>query len=496
MRAKEFLLEYNRDITARNPVYKDKLMNRLYNEYKSYMAGSYDRLQTTGSDWYHRRVRNMDKFINNVKTYNTLADGGPQLPPSLVLEITQQLQDTITSVVQFIEDADPTSHKQYTEWLVRGYISALFNRLEDVTSSAADFLNKFHKLKVHKKLPPEIADINRIKTRDQYKKARKIIITVFNREFQLDPLPEGKTKLIKELQNVKIVVPTDKAAACYWGEGTEWCTAVVPGRHPAGYTHNLFDDYKSGNLYVLIPKNPKHDGEKYQLFFDESLRVDRDDEEFVDEHNNEMDLRLIFDRFGDELRDWLVNIDENAEEYIMNRVDLVDLQIIEKLLKETGKFILEYAYNQVNELSSQFSGEEPKGDQQYIDNIKDIVKPTRAAEFRNLRTRQVNPLPPPHTNLQFSLFRDSFHFDIPRFPLLVASAIVLQSSHLGRPLDAEVKKRTVALQFLPLQMQRWVEKTLRVVPDRHENYKVVVKTERERGFLPAKDPAQDFYDIG
>jgi hypothetical protein len=51
-------------------------------------------------------------------------------------------------------------------------------------------------------------------------------------------------------------------AACYYGQGTRWCTACK--------NNNMYDYYTKGNkpLYIIIPRQQAYPGEKYQFHFE------------------------------------------------------------------------------------------------------------------------------------------------------------------------------------------------------------------------------------
>jgi hypothetical protein len=69
----------------------------------------------------------------------------------------------INEVLKFFEDADPTANKQYTEWIIRRFIDGGIRYLEDVDSTVAENLAIYHELKVRRKIPPELMDINKFK---------------------------------------------------------------------------------------------------------------------------------------------------------------------------------------------------------------------------------------------------------------------------------------------------------------------------------------------
>lgn len=166
-----------------------------------------------------------------------------------------------------IEAADPSTNKKYTQWMARQFANGSERALEDVTSTLADYVAKFHKLNTRKKLPPGENDINR------YKSAAHLYQVMDRYEDPVDD-DDGKGKARKEYEDadVTVVVPEDEAAACRYGRQTRWCTAAVHGS-------NYFNEYnKDGPLYILIPKHPKTEGEKYQLHFDSYQYMDRNDD--------------------------------------------------------------------------------------------------------------------------------------------------------------------------------------------------------------------------
>ena len=215
MRYKE-LLEYKRDITANN--LGEKFLSRLEND------------NSVDSDY------------------------------DLDLSDESELQEFISRKLEQVEKADPTPNKQYTEWLVRRYIDGSISRFEDALSTWADFLHEYHTLKIHRQLPQQIADINRFKGRDSALRLMLRINTLYD-EFQTarnekEVMPKGDAKEILNNSEVRIIIPEDQKAACYYGQGTRWCTAAK--------NNNMYDNY-DWPLFILVPKNPTHEGEKYQV---------------------------------------------------------------------------------------------------------------------------------------------------------------------------------------------------------------------------------------
>ena len=254
MRYKE-LLEYKRDITANN--LGEKFLSRLEND------------NSVDSDY------------------------------DLDLSDESELQEFISRKLEQVEKADPTSNNQYTEWLVRRYIDGSISRFEDALSTWADFLHEYHTLKIHRQLPQQIADINRFKGRDSALRLMLRINTLYD-EFQTarnekEVMPKGDAKEILNNSEVRIIIPNDEASACYYGQGTRWCTAAK--------NNNMFGGYSSHNhpLFILLPKNPTHDGEKYQVHLLENEWMDEEDTEVgaqeVIERFSNTDLKSVFEKY-------------------------------------------------------------------------------------------------------------------------------------------------------------------------------------------------------
>jgi hypothetical protein len=254
MRYKE-LLEYKRDITANN--LGEKFLSRLEND------------NSVDSDY------------------------------DLDLSDESELQEFISRKLEQVEKADPTPNKQYTEWLVRRYIDGSISRFEDALSTWADFLHEYHTLKIHRQLPQQIADINRFKGRDSALRLMLRINTLYD-EFQTarnekEVMPKGDAKEILNNSEVRIIIPNDEASACYYGQGTRWCTAAK--------NNNMFGGYSSHNhpLFILLPKNPTHDGEKYQVHLRENEWMDEEDTEVgaqeVIERFSNTDLKSVFEKY-------------------------------------------------------------------------------------------------------------------------------------------------------------------------------------------------------
>ena len=99
-------------------------------------------------------------------------------------------------------------------------------------------------------------DINRVMQRTKGEMSKAIHDNADNIELLLDN------------ENWKILIPKSYEASCYWGSGTEWCTATRE-------TDEHYNRYTSqGPLYINIRKK---DGEKFQFHFPSHQLMDKYD---------------------------------------------------------------------------------------------------------------------------------------------------------------------------------------------------------------------------
>ena len=206
-----------------------------------------------------------------VKT--NLSQGMPLTP-----EIQEQIVDYLLTS---FEEVDPTSNNEYVQWLSKVYANEPI-KLEDVRSNGADWLDTYHKLKKHRLLPTELKDIGRLSFRTLGDIAVNPAYTDKLTAAVDKTVNKGTANEVYNDAEIRVIHPEDEAAACYYGQGTQWCTAASK--------NNMFKDYASeGELYILIPKQPTYAGEKYQLHFESSS--------FMNERDIPIDMVELFKRF-------------------------------------------------------------------------------------------------------------------------------------------------------------------------------------------------------
>ena len=229
MRAREYLIEYNRQKTEQN--YGDKIV----------------------------MIARRDTTI-----------------PAEVRKQADNLQ-LVDIVISQLEKADPTRNKEYTQGLAKLYVNGGL-KMEDATSTLADYLTKFHKLKIKRMIPSPRNDFLGYKHVGDFMS----VVDEYPDPDAKEETNRGQAKEIYNDADVRVIQPEDQAAACYYGQGTRWCTAAK--------NNNQFDYYASDSpLYIVIPKKPTHPGEKYQIHFDSG--------QFMDENDYEADMDAVVDRY-------------------------------------------------------------------------------------------------------------------------------------------------------------------------------------------------------
>ena len=226
------------------------------------------------------------EFLREYTRQQTTQNWGQKLVTSakrdttIPAEFRRQGQDEelIDMVLSQLESADPTKNKEYTQGLAKLYANGGL-KMEDAASTLSDYLAKFHKLKVKKMIPSPRNDFMRYQNiADFY----GVVDEYPDPDENAREVNKGRVIEYYNDDQVRIVLPQDEAAACYYGQGTRWCTAAK--------NNNMFDTYAGrGSLYIIIPKHPKHKGEKYQLHFEEN--------QYMDENDNPVTIEAIVQRF-------------------------------------------------------------------------------------------------------------------------------------------------------------------------------------------------------
>jgi hypothetical protein len=220
--------------------------------YNQLILLEYDRSKTAAA--YGEKllaVAVTDKWF--VQQYNSALPGGN------IKEIAKTNPEKVLDyLLTWIERGDPTPNKEYSQSIAKMYSNGL-SKLEDVASTLADYLTKFDRLKRRKKILPPRNDFNR------YRDLESFYDVVDEYPDEEEAKPSEVKQNVKELyrdSKLIVTIPQDVEAACYYGQGTRWCTA--------GKNNNMYDYYTKGNkpLYIIIPRQQAYPGEKYQFHFE------------------------------------------------------------------------------------------------------------------------------------------------------------------------------------------------------------------------------------
>jgi hypothetical protein len=178
-----------------------------------------------------------------------------------------------------IELADPTKNKQYVPWIIRNYVNNPSLKFEDAITKVTEPLQKFFKLVNKKQIPAPNNDIGRIKDLAGLVQVVDQHPDVVDEPKDVD---RGQAKPYYQDADIRVLIPEDQTAACYYGQGTKWCTA--------GKENNMFNRYnKEGEMYIILPKKPSYAGEKYQFHFQTK--------QFMNEKDHRVNLTELRNRY-------------------------------------------------------------------------------------------------------------------------------------------------------------------------------------------------------
>jgi len=234
MRARHFITEYSREKTAQ--VHGANILSAL------------NKNKTPGRD---------------LDVWNLMSN----TEDAMNLYNDQERADFMNKVMAQIEQGDPTKNKEYSQWIARMYSRGGYE-LEDIKSTLRDTLETYHTLKIKKKLEDQDKQI------DKFKSFNELITRVKQYpEIQDDaPTDKGDAKEIYKDSEIRVLVPKNVEAACYYGQGTRWCTAAK--------NNNMFKlYYEQGDIYIIIPLKAKNPGEKFQFHFHSGQFMDIEDRE-------------------------------------------------------------------------------------------------------------------------------------------------------------------------------------------------------------------------
>jgi len=199
--------------------------------------------------------------------------GGNKLGVSFQEAAKKDPARVLDAILAVLEQGDPTRNKEYTQAIAKMYGNGQ-SKAEDIVSTLADYLAKFDKLKRRKKIQPPRNDFNRYRNLEDFMD----VVDEYPNE-EVEDKPEEKKNTTELYRDAKLIVlvPHDVEAACYYGQGTRWCTA--------GKNNNMYDYYTRGDrpLYIVIPRQQAYPGEKYQFHFETGQFMNEQDRQIGEE---------------------------------------------------------------------------------------------------------------------------------------------------------------------------------------------------------------------
>lgn len=161
----------------------------------------------------------------------------------------------------------------YLEWTIISYINGGIRSYEDIKTRLQPAIVDFNKL-IQKRVlsqgvsgQPWTNESNILNycgligctIKGRQRGGLEELLRKYEKHLQRDVSEEGRMEPFYDGETVRIYAPTTVQQSVYYGRGTTWCTAATKAA-------NAFEEYfELGPMYIIIPKNPTHKGEKYQL---------------------------------------------------------------------------------------------------------------------------------------------------------------------------------------------------------------------------------------
>jgi hypothetical protein len=193
-------------------------------------------------------------------------------------EVAMGSEDSAEPLIDHLASFDPSRNRAYLEWIIRQYLRG--TKLEDM-AKVGENLATFDTNKG--RFTASERDINRFDARGLYN-------LVIDLRFRPQPDKEDETKarameaeadVLYNGSDLKVLIPKTEEAACWFGRGTQWCTAAT-------HSTNYFSSYNAhGPLYIVMVKG--RGGTKYQLHFPSM--------QFMDIEDNPIEFEDLLARF-------------------------------------------------------------------------------------------------------------------------------------------------------------------------------------------------------
>ena len=240
MRYYEFIVEYN--IGATKNRFNDKILDKLQIQNIIDLKPDIEagRPMSKPTDYQHLALH-----IMGVRGLDFNGPGSPW--ESVDQELFDKHKNEIVEklIAQF-EGFDPTPNNQYVPYLLNWYVNSgevgdyAFPDLEDARSTLKESLIMYYKLR--ERIPERYRDIGQYSSASDFMNDVQALQSQYGKK---EELPTGDYKKIYESKFGTAYWPLDQEAACYLGQGTQWCTAATR-------SENYFDQYNDVGGLIII----------------------------------------------------------------------------------------------------------------------------------------------------------------------------------------------------------------------------------------------------
>tara|TARA_Y100000385_G_scaffold254181_1_gene278886 strand:- start:1692 stop:2672 length:981 start_codon:yes stop_codon:yes gene_type:complete len=247
MRHYEFIVEYKTEVTKGR--FEDAILKKL--RFQDHINTGYLGGGTVISDWQRMGLTVMGFWPGQNER---------EIWPQLTQELyDQHKEEIVNDFLKRMERVDPTPNNQYVPYLIKWYVNSgeigsyAFPNWEDATSTLKESLIMFYKLR--ERIPQEYRDIGQFDSASEFMNTVQDLQSQYGKQ---EKLPTGEYEKIYESEFGTAYWPMDQEAACYLGQGTQWCTAATRST-------NYFDQYNDvGGLIIIILKEEVELKQRYE----------------------------------------------------------------------------------------------------------------------------------------------------------------------------------------------------------------------------------------
>lgn len=233
-----------------------------------------DRSFATVEKEYYKRLQRLaeDQTMFKKNLRNMSSDEKREVESELKSRFNDLTQDRDWVNINSMKDIFyNTIDSSLSQWLMDSYKDGTVSKAEDIKSRLVPAIDDFNWLMKHNVIKKEkVTRFDGLRGLEDFLSKEDVQKELQKRK-GVKRLRDEDAELIHETQTYKVYHPKTQDAACYLGQGTKWCTAATKGA-------NMFETYdKDGPLYVIQPKMPEYNGEKYQLHLESNSFMNEKD---------------------------------------------------------------------------------------------------------------------------------------------------------------------------------------------------------------------------